>query len=201
MQHPLLETFPLFSPNRKRAEKAFGIGRFRKVEYVPSAPLGNCYWNVNDQVSRNGGAATYGWQILQWPRLYIQALHHAVWKTPKGKLVDITAKYPTDNRPFTTFVEDDSFEVSLETPLFIENKYFSLSSASEVKELIENAKAQLEQKRDLVNMAVSLGAVWKPKDGLHLTPEIQEQLASQIRKSNYWLDQMSVSFRSCAKIR
>ncbi|MGL4965857.1 MAG: SEC-C metal-binding domain-containing protein [Inquilinus sp.] len=36
-----------------------------------------------------GGSLLYGWLIWEWPRVFIEAEHHAVWEKD-GSLVDIT---------------------------------------------------------------------------------------------------------------
>jgi hypothetical protein len=49
-----------------------------------------CYGNVRQRVLDRGGAMILGYLIILWPEHGIEALHHAVWKTPGGTLRDIT---------------------------------------------------------------------------------------------------------------
>ena len=33
-----------------------------------------------------------GWQVWEWPGLYLEAEFHAVWRSPSGQLIDLTPK-------------------------------------------------------------------------------------------------------------
>jgi len=55
------------------------------------AIVSECFNNVSEKVNREGGNLLYGWTIWEWPRVFIEAEHHAVWEKD-GKLVDITPK-------------------------------------------------------------------------------------------------------------
>ncbi|MGY4403863.1 SEC-C metal-binding domain-containing protein [Bradyrhizobium sp. USDA 3315] len=55
----------------------------------PSAVAGECFSNVAAKVARDGGTLLYGWTIWEWPRVFVEAEHHAIWKS-NGKYVDIT---------------------------------------------------------------------------------------------------------------
>ena len=48
-----------------------------------------CYFNVLNQVERKGGELVFGWAIWEWPRVFIEAEHHAVW-LKDGELIDVT---------------------------------------------------------------------------------------------------------------
>lgn len=80
------------------------------VEADPAAKPLQCFWNVRDVVSRNGGEVVYGLQILTWPGVLYQCEHHAVWRRPDGTLVDptpndegasVTLFVPRPDLPFT----------------------------------------------------------------------------------------------------
>jgi hypothetical protein len=66
----------------------------KHVVVVPesSAVLGECFDNVRRKVDVEGGTIQYGWQIWEWPNIYIEAEFHAVWLSPTNSLVDITPK-------------------------------------------------------------------------------------------------------------
>ena len=64
------------------------------LEVLPAAhaqPL-ECFEAVRRQVRRHGGAAVYGWQVWLWPALFLEAEFHAAWRSPDGRLHDITPK-------------------------------------------------------------------------------------------------------------
>lgn len=62
--------------------------------YVPVAPdaaavRSECFNNVAAKVEIEGGTLVYGWLIWEWPRVFVEAEHHAIWEKD-GTLVDIT---------------------------------------------------------------------------------------------------------------
>lgn len=62
----------------------------------PDAVVRECFNNVVERVRRVGGDLVYGWAIWEWPSVFIEAEHHAVWRSPNGILMDITPhEYPT----------------------------------------------------------------------------------------------------------
>ena len=198
---PLLETMPLISANRKRAEEAFGVGRFHQIEHETAGPLGNCYWNVDQFVSQNGGAMAIGWQILQWPKLFIVAIHHAVWKARDARLIDLTEKYRTDKRPYSTFAIDDSIQISLHSPILIENRYLVLSQAPEVRKYIELDRTQLAIRRRLLTVAIEQGAVWEPGKGLGMRPDLADRLRPDLDMFATSRKEMGDAIKACATLR
>lgn len=72
----------------------------------PAAIPGNCYYNVQDKVTRNGGSLVYGWAV--WLSDFIcEGEHHAVWEDADGNLVDITPPRIPLNEML--FIPDDRF--------------------------------------------------------------------------------------------
>lgn len=55
------------------------------ADAIPS----ECFNNVASKVERDGGTLLYGWLIWEWPRVFVEAEHHAVWEQD-GVLTDIT---------------------------------------------------------------------------------------------------------------
>lgn len=49
-----------------------------------------CFQNVATKINRTGGEIVYGWEVSQYPRVYLEARHHAIWKSPSGQLIDVT---------------------------------------------------------------------------------------------------------------
>lgn len=63
------------------------------VDIIPEsdAEIDSCFDNVSRKVEKSKGEIVYGWQL--WEHSYmIEAEFHAVWKSPKNELVDITTK-------------------------------------------------------------------------------------------------------------
>lgn len=48
-----------------------------------SAPL-DCFNNVRRKVAQCGGKIVFGWAIWEWPSVYLEAEHHAVYEPPSG---------------------------------------------------------------------------------------------------------------------
>jgi hypothetical protein len=101
-------------------------------------PCGNCYWNVAAIVRESGGWSVPGWAIMWWPKLYGMALHHAVWRHPDGRLIDVTEPQPPDKAAsYTVFVADNSLDVTLDIPPRIDNKFFILTDHPAVRASID----------------------------------------------------------------
>ncbi|WP_164609188.1 hypothetical protein [Pseudotabrizicola algicola] len=71
-------------------------------------PAGYCYQNVWRFIDELGGDIQYGWQFTQLPGKFIEAMHHAVWISPGGALVDVTDRaYSGIRLAITAFVADN----------------------------------------------------------------------------------------------
>lgn len=60
------------------------------VEPSEGAEISECFGNVLQHAERHGGSIVYGWSIWLWPRVYVEAEHHAVWDDGNGRLIDVT---------------------------------------------------------------------------------------------------------------
>lgn len=159
-----LETFPRTSPLRRKVERHFGLGKIQRVEYAPERARGHCYWNVLAKVEASGGEAVFGWQVLYWPRVYVVGMHHAVWACPNGDLVDVTEKHRVDNSLFTSFIPDLS-PVELTQPIILQNKYYPLSRAEPVANLIDAEIALREAERAQALDAIREGGSYDWRTG------------------------------------
>lgn len=69
---------------------------FVDVTPGPNATPDNCYSNVQEAVRQRGGSAVYGWIVwISGRGHYLKIVHHAVWRSPEGLLLDVT---PSDDR-------------------------------------------------------------------------------------------------------
>jgi hypothetical protein len=73
------------------------------VRSEPDAIVNECFDNVLAKVARDQGAIVYGWLIWEWPRVFIEAEHHAVWEK-NGALIDITPH--VNGEPKVLFLPD-----------------------------------------------------------------------------------------------
>jgi hypothetical protein len=62
------------------------------VTPMVDAEVHDCFMVVERQVQAEGGETCFGWQIWEWPTLFIEGEFHAIWKNPAGALRDITPK-------------------------------------------------------------------------------------------------------------
>jgi hypothetical protein len=64
---------------------------FIRIKQEPGAAPLDCFKAVGSKVGREGGRIQFGWAIWEWPRVYLEAEHHAVYETPAGPpWVDVT---------------------------------------------------------------------------------------------------------------
>lgn len=78
--------------------------RFVQVRPESGTKVLDCHPNVAAKVRRDGGAQIYGWQISVAPRIFLEAQFHSVWKSPDGRLLDITLEEVGHTR--ILFLED-----------------------------------------------------------------------------------------------
>ncbi|MBC3486707.1 hypothetical protein HU750_13595 [Pseudomonas sp. SWRI50] len=105
-------------------------------------PIGICYWNVDTMVRRYGGVAVYGWEISIWKKSHINAMHHAIWRSPSGDLFDVTETYSTtQTRTHSTFVHDESIIINLEQAPHVPSKVMPIKNNSRTREYAATLKA------------------------------------------------------------
>ncbi len=106
---PMVGLLPKSEIGRLFLSRNFPGSRVQKVSRVGEATVGQCYQNVRAHVTQLGGSIQLGWILCWWPGHLVEALHHAVWRDPKGNLLDITAPaYPTMTGKNVFFIEDNS---------------------------------------------------------------------------------------------
>ncbi|MEH6683032.1 MAG: hypothetical protein V7664_00895 [Qipengyuania sp.] len=91
-------------------------------------------------------------------------------------------------------------EISLASPVYVENKYLALSASPVVNNMIKTAQAQLANNRSLAEKAAANGAVWQSGQGLRITHGIAEKLAPELKLVQAYQHQMSAAFRECADL-
>jgi len=67
------------------------------LRYAPGGPMNFCFDNATRAVASAGGKVVLGWQIMPhmlWPEgVHMEA--HAVWESPEGEVIEVTAGRPT----------------------------------------------------------------------------------------------------------
>jgi hypothetical protein len=75
------------------------------MELVPSASpvyvdvlaestteINHCFPIVEEKTRQAGGGSQFGWALWELPGLFVEAEFHAVWRPPRGELVDLASK-------------------------------------------------------------------------------------------------------------
>jgi hypothetical protein len=62
------------------------------VQPLPDKPINECFNIVPEHILAHGGEQQFGWSIWHWPKVFVEAEFHSVWKCPDGTMVDITPK-------------------------------------------------------------------------------------------------------------
>lgn len=138
---PSLSEMPTTTP--QRIDKTVidfcrGINN-RQPEYVPVFPeqgakTGECFHNVLRQVERKGGAIEYGWHIAIWPSVYIEGEHHAIWRTPDGRGIDVTP--PVDGVQRILFLPDPERVYDYAGERRLDNVRKALTNDPDVREFL-----------------------------------------------------------------
>ena len=111
-----------------------------------------CFANVKRKIEESGGGGQLGWQFMQLPvgatAGFLVAVHHEVWKSPSGELIDITpcvaATLRSDQGLF--FLPDEGatlprpigYEIGVSRP----NKFFPLANTAKVRKVMEAARLE-----------------------------------------------------------
>ena len=97
-----------------------------------------CYYNVRDAVSRDGGSVEFGWIIWELPDVYIEAEHHAVWCSEGVNLLDLTPK--SDNEEVILFLPDPKSRFFFNNPKWYDNHRLPISGAPEVATFLKSSE-------------------------------------------------------------
>jgi hypothetical protein len=139
---PPMRTLPLLHPERRGVERALGLGRFRRLAWRAEGPVGACRATVAARIGRHGGEGVGGWLIHYWPGLFVEALFHCFWRSPAGKVVDLTEKYPGDPARQTTAALSDIPGFAIGPA----SRHHLLCSLPEARLLLALSKAQAEHR-------------------------------------------------------
>ncbi|MBW3243124.1 SEC-C domain-containing protein [Epibacterium sp. DP7N7-1] len=99
---------------------------------IGAKPL-ECFYNVQSQVEAHGGRMAYGWAIWIWPRVFVEAEHHAVWEIG-GKMIDVTPR--SDGEKRILFLPDPMRAYDFDGNSRIDNIRYPLSPSAAVASLL-----------------------------------------------------------------
>ncbi|QKL03869.1 hypothetical protein GEV39_21985 [Pseudomonas sp. NY5710] len=154
------------------------LGETELLQMLQSSPLiqvrrslnfthGLCYWDVVNFCKVYGGSMVQGWQITRVPTLYIEATHHAIWRSPSGELVDLNEPAPgtVDPKGFTTFSICAPIKIDLNWPVLIENKHVLLSDDPRVDQALTQYRLNNRANVSLRDEAKKLYWKWSVDGG------------------------------------
>jgi hypothetical protein len=81
--------------------------KFIAITPEPGCAVADCFLNVKRKIDHGGGRIQFGWAIWEWPHVFIEAEHHAVYEPPDGSPArDITPCAKSNHRRL--FLPDDA---------------------------------------------------------------------------------------------
>ena len=137
--------------------KSISGGSPTSVLYQPEAwaRTNHCFTNVKRKIEACGGDGQFGWQFMQVPvgttPGFFVAVHHEVWKSPEGDMIDITPCVEATLRSETglLFLADDTatlprplgYEVGISRP----RKFLPLATTAKVRKIVEAERLKERQ--------------------------------------------------------
>lgn len=97
-------------------------------------PLGNCYWNSEYYSIQNKGKIKFGWLMLLWSGVCVEAVHHAIYESQNGTLVDVTTHPLGKKAKKSLFLPDSSIVIDLNKTPCIHNHFSTLNSKVKFEE-------------------------------------------------------------------
>ena len=80
--------------------------------------------NPIEKVKRDGGEMVFGWLIAIYKNHWIEGIFHAVWRSPEGKLIDVTApQSPRLDKDRTLFLEEKGYVFDASNPRPTQRKF------------------------------------------------------------------------------
>jgi hypothetical protein len=136
------------------------------------ARMGYCFANVKRKIEECGGEGQFGWQFSQMPvgttSGVLIAVHHEVWKSPEGELIDITPCVGATLRrekgvlfladSTATLPKPTGFEVGISRPA----KFYPLATTTKVRKIVEAARLNERQYWEDVSARFALASSSMP---------------------------------------
>lgn len=123
----------------------------------------DCFEIVRRKTQQEGGRIQYGWAIWEWPRVFIEAEHHAVYEPPSGQpWRDLTPCQRKSRQRL--FLTDDSATYDFQNEGFRrDNRRIALSEDSNIDELFKAAKKRSEFYNELPGVGKIAISEWEAK--------------------------------------
>ena len=163
------------------------------AKLLETGPSGLAYWNCYDYAHHHGGRIVFGWQVLAWPGIYFELLHHAVVEDVDGNLIDPTTCDASHNGQ-GVFIEDRQATLSRKSPPPIASRiHVYPGDASAIGEAMKDAKARhFEIKRLLARIIEENGPAPTPVLADYPWPRSPEIVAmlEELNRSSAAIDEV-----------
>jgi hypothetical protein len=164
------------------------VGPGTEPQFVTITPergckIADCFANVQRKVAKEGGNIQFGWALWEWPGVYFEAEHHAVYApSDSASFVDITPSESGITKRL--FVPDDkaTYDFANEGVLR-DNLRFALVEDPLIDELFKAAARRSAFKNDLPG--VGLIAIHATEDKILQKLENRVARASQALAEKY----------------
>lgn len=176
-----LRPIDIASPEGRAAVALLGLERAFSVPLVALVPHGQCYWGVKATVDEHGGRSLPAWNLTWWKGVLASANHHAVWETPLGDMVDITAALantPT-NPAQSTIVLDSAAFPDTSVPPLVANRDVALCDDPMVGELLRLTAGVHKSMREHQRVLKLLGVKYSQGEGWVVGPHHQQDARHQ----------------------
>jgi len=164
------------------------VGPSTEPQFVTITPergckIADCFANVQRKVAKEGGRIQFGWALWEWPGVYFEAEHHAVYVPPDGSsFFDITpSEFGVTKR---LFVPDDTATYDFANEgVLRDNLRFALVEDPLIDELFKAAARRVAFKNELPG--VGLIAIHASEDKALQKLENRVARASQALAEKY----------------
>jgi hypothetical protein len=181
----LFEDLPPEHPVSLQLQGMLGLKGARAIAREPSGKLNFCYWNVLARKERKKGELVFGWRLEWFPGVLACATHHGVWRSPTGKLRDVTPTNGSSASGRTTFVQDDTMPApDLSWPVLIACKFIGFHPDPLLQEWQQLYSLDNQVQRKMVPLLRSIGWTWTPGSGWQAPAGPRPEFPSELRKLN-----------------
>lgn len=144
------------------------------VRPEPGATVNGCFSNVRGKCARDGGRMLCGWQLWEWPGVLVEAEFHAVWLSPRGRMVEITPK-PHGERS-VLFVPDAERG---HDGRVVDNVRLALHEDQMIEHFIRVCGAIVDT-MDRSGLSIGHGCVWVPPERITPLRQVQRFLGQAL---------------------
>jgi SEC-C motif len=130
---------------------------FIDITPLPDCDPMFCYQNVDECIRREGGTREEGWIVYKgWGGRYLKLIHHCLWRSPDGRLVDVTPSDEVHNLFLPDTVRNNGEGVP--------SRYFALYATPEVAETIAVCEDMDRQQMEMFRLLLG----WEDNRSLRL---------------------------------